>query len=261
MLSALAPHPDDVERWDAEPDELAPRELGTVLTHAVRGRRSGYLEVIGWAAGALGPIGVLRDRDHAVQMTRSEVAMDFRRMFGGLDAVPGTPNAQPIFRMVSPEELVEGHTTNLWRRVEKTGGPLHWAARLGDAAALAALLPADPAPAPSRQRAEIVARWDELTADADGNTPVEVAAIAGRVDCLRLLAEAYDIPVQSAARPADALVAAVEHDQLKAAAWLLRSGGASHGRVCHLHAPYYSSLVFIHTKYNEGRLNDRPAHG
>jgi hypothetical protein len=29
----------------------------------------------------------------------------------------------------------------------------------------------------------------------------------------------------------------------------------SHGRVCRLDAPHYISLVFIHAKYNEGRLN------
>ena len=35
----------------------------------------------------------------------------------------------------------------------------------------------------------------------------------------------------------------------------------SHGRFCHLAAPHYSSVVFLATKYKEGRLNDKPGRG
>jgi hypothetical protein len=38
-------------------------------------------------------------------------------------------------------------------------------------------------------------------------------------------------------------------------------GSSSHGRYCHLDAPHYISLVFLHTKYTKRRLNDRLAHG
>ena len=36
---------------------------------------------------------------------------------------------------------------------------------------------------------------------------------------------------------------------------------ANHGWYCRLDAPRYISLVIIHTKYNEGRLNDSIARG
>jgi hypothetical protein len=39
------------------------------------------------------------------------------------------------------------------------------------------------------------------------------------------------------------------------------AGGLSHRRWSHLDTPYYLSLVFFHTEYNRGRLNDSTAYG